>query len=251
MLLSERIDALVSQNPHVAWGSIDDDIENEDAPTIDRRLREHAARRARDDYELGRLLRRGFVVRVHVLAGFASFHEYVDRVFGYTGRQTEERLRVAEALERLPGLSVKLAQGELCFSVVRELTRVCTEESELEWIAVAEGRTAREVERMVSGRSFDPIRARAGMPVDRGNSPQDLRSEGGRHDDAGHRALRCAPRNGARRSPIIADLQWGSRSARRRTIQARPASTVRARTRGRRHSSRSARWASSSARRAR
>jgi hypothetical protein len=134
------------------WGSIDDELE--DAHSVDRRLREHARRRARDDYELGNLLRRGYLLRVHELGGFASFREYAEHVFGFTGRQTEERLRVAEALERLPGLAVKLAQGELCWSVVRELSRVCTEANELEWIDAAEARTAREVERMVSGLSL-------------------------------------------------------------------------------------------------
>jgi hypothetical protein len=133
------------------WASIDE--EQEDAPSIDRRLRDHARRRARDDYELGILLRRGFMLRVHELGGFASFREYAEHVFGFTGRQTEERLRVAAALDALPGLSVKLAQGELCWSVVRELSRVCTEENELVWIDAADGRTAREIERMVSGLS--------------------------------------------------------------------------------------------------
>jgi hypothetical protein len=135
----------------LTWGSMDD--EREDARRVDRKLRDHARRRARDDYELGLLLRRGFGLRVHELGGFGSFREYAEHVFGFTGRQTEERLRVAEALDRLPGLAVKLAQGELCWSVVRELSRVCTEENELVWIDAAEGRTAREVERMVSGLS--------------------------------------------------------------------------------------------------
>src|SRR6185503_587197 len=68
--------------------------------------------------------------------------------------QVEERLRVAEALESLPGLSVKLAQGELCWSVVRELSRVATEENELEWLEAADAKTAHEVEAMVSGRTL-------------------------------------------------------------------------------------------------
>jgi hypothetical protein len=140
-----------TQAAALTWGPPDDELK--DARSVDRKLREHARRRARDDYELGNLLRRGFVLRVHELGGFASFREYAERVFGFTGRQTEERLRVAQALEQLPGLSVKLAQGELCWSVVRELTRVCTEENELHWIDAADGRTAREVERMVSGLS--------------------------------------------------------------------------------------------------
>jgi hypothetical protein len=91
---------------------------------------------------------------VHELGGFGSFREYVEHVFGFTGRQTEERLRVAEALERLPGLSVEMARGRVCWSVARELSRVATEENEVEWIEVASGKTAHEVESMVSGRTI-------------------------------------------------------------------------------------------------
>jgi hypothetical protein len=106
------------------------------------------------------------LLRVHELSGIASFGEYADRLFGFTGRQTEERLRVAEALEGLPALAMKLADGELCYSVVRELTRVCTHENEADWIDAAEGKTARQVERLVSGRELGdspaaPVKAEA------------------------------------------------------------------------------------------
>jgi hypothetical protein len=150
---------------HVGEGGED---ELEGAVDIDRRLRERAVKMARNDYELGLLLRRGFVLKVHELGGFGSFHEYAQRLFGYSGRQTEERLRVAEALDRLPGLSLELAQGRVCWSVVRELTRVATEETEPEWISAGEGKTAREVEAMVSGRTLgdapsDPVKPEARM----------------------------------------------------------------------------------------
>jgi hypothetical protein len=70
---------------------------------------------------------------------------------------------VAEALEALPILAEALRSGRACWSVLRELTRVATPETEREWLATAEGRTAREVERLVSGlapgsRPSDPPR---------------------------------------------------------------------------------------------
>jgi hypothetical protein len=37
--------------------------------------------------------------------GTAAFAEYVERVFGYKSRTTQEKLRVAEALESLPELA--------------------------------------------------------------------------------------------------------------------------------------------------
>ncbi len=59
---------------------------------------------------------------VHRRLGFATFAEYVERVLGYGPRTTEEKLRVAAALEQLPAL----AASELSWSALRELTRVAT-----------------------------------------------------------------------------------------------------------------------------
>src|SRR5687767_1818734 len=109
-----------------AWGH--------EAREIDRELRAFAARRAREDCELGVLMRRGFLLCVHEIGGFGSFYEYAERLFGFTRRQTEERLRMAERLEDLPRLNEAFANGELCFSAARELTRVATEENEAEWL---------------------------------------------------------------------------------------------------------------------
>jgi hypothetical protein len=105
------------------------------------------------DSKLGRWLLQGFRVGVHRLHGYGSFREYAERVFGFTGRSTEERLRTAEALEDLPLLAKAFEEGSLPFSVVRELTRVVVAETEEGWLEAAQGRTAREVERMVANRN--------------------------------------------------------------------------------------------------
>ena len=47
----------------------------------------------------------------HVHLGFGSFSEYIERCFGYQPRSTQEKLRVAEALEELPSLAGALAEG--------------------------------------------------------------------------------------------------------------------------------------------
>jgi hypothetical protein len=52
----------------------------------------------------------------HVALGFASFAEYVERLFGYSLRSTCERLRVAQALEQLPEMNQKLQDGSLSWS---------------------------------------------------------------------------------------------------------------------------------------
>ena len=98
------------------------------------------------------------------ISGFASFGEYVERLFGLGRRAIEEKLRVATALEVLPELEQALRSGNLNWSAVREVTRVAVPQTEREWIAEVRGKTVREVERLVSGlapgdRPKDPRRA--------------------------------------------------------------------------------------------
>ena len=111
-----------------------------------------AKEQALGDYEHGLWLLRALRHAVHAHLGYASLSEYAERLFGYAPKQTGERLRVAEALEELPAMREALRQGQLCWSVVRELSRVATTKTEPEWLAVAEGKTARDVEAMVAGR---------------------------------------------------------------------------------------------------
>jgi hypothetical protein len=106
------------------------------------------------DRELGDALLAAYRQAAHLALGYGSFREYAERFLGWTGRQTEERLRVAFALENLPELRARLESGELHWSAVRELTRVATESTEREWIAEAQARTTRDIERLVSGREL-------------------------------------------------------------------------------------------------
>src|SRR5262245_57934550 len=77
------------------------------------RLSRLAKSRARLDWEEGRLLLDALRSNVHLHLGFGSFGEYIERILGHTRRSTEERLRVAEALERSPGLANALRDGNL------------------------------------------------------------------------------------------------------------------------------------------
>ena len=130
------------------------------------RLCDLAHSQCRLDVSLGDALLAAYRESCHVALGLGSFREYAERYLGWTGRQTEERLRVALALESLPGLRAALSEGTLLWSAVREISRVATAETEREWIAAADRRTAREVERMVSCRELgdrpsDPPKAEA------------------------------------------------------------------------------------------
>jgi hypothetical protein len=118
---------------------------------VDRELRRLARVRAAHEYEEGRWLLAARRTAVHAHLGFASLAEYVERVLGHDARATGERLRVAEALERLPEAAKALQEGRLSWSAVREITRVAVPETEKVWLAAAAGRTVRQIEELVAG----------------------------------------------------------------------------------------------------
>src|SRR5882672_3452691 len=133
-----------------------------------RELSRLASTRAALDWEEGCWLLRALRSKVDRHLGFGSFREYIERLFGYKPRWTEERIRVAQALERLPEMTQALRDGAVTWSAVRELTRVATSESEHQWLAVTRGMTLRQIEARVSGRALgdgpadpaDPARVR-------------------------------------------------------------------------------------------
>ena len=119
--------------------------------TVDRALRAIAAKRAGLDAEELCLLREAEALQIWRPLGMVSALDYLERVFGYTPRVAEERLRVARALGELPRLSAELAAGQLPFTAVRELTRVITPATEAAWIDAARSKNVREIEDLVSG----------------------------------------------------------------------------------------------------
>ena len=94
-----------------------------------RNLSRLARERARLDWDEGRWLLCGWRSRVDRHLGFGSFHEYIERLFGYKARWTDERIRVAQALETLPEMAQALRDGAISWSAVRELTRVATKDN--------------------------------------------------------------------------------------------------------------------------
>jgi hypothetical protein len=128
-----------------------------------------ARERGSMDAEEGRWLLAALRSAAHVHLGFGGFAEYVERLFGYKPRTTREKLRVAEALETLPTLADALSSGALSWCAVRELARVATQETEPAWLAVARGKTLRQLEELVAGK----------MPGDSPDAP--YRPEARRH----------------------------------------------------------------------
>jgi hypothetical protein len=100
----------------------------------------------------------------HVHLGYGSFSQYVERLLGYSPRATREKLRVAEALERLPLSARALEQGELGWCAVRELTRVATADTEPAWLDAARGKTTRELEQLVASKRPGELPPRPDVP---------------------------------------------------------------------------------------
>src|SRR3990172_4793770 len=83
--------------------------------------------------------------------GFRSCAAWLTWRVGLSPGAAREHVRVARALGTLPLLCQALAQGELSYSKVRELTRVATPETEAQLLAVGRAGTAEHVERIVRG----------------------------------------------------------------------------------------------------
>ncbi len=119
---------------------------------VDERITELGVERAAHEHEVCRRLLDAERLGVAARVGFASLRDYSKRRLGLNGRQTEERLRVGRALAGLPALDEALSAGALCWSAVRELSRVAVAETEQAWREWASGKTSRQVEKAVGTR---------------------------------------------------------------------------------------------------
>lgn len=122
------------------------------AQEVDATLQRFARSRNQGEFILLGWLLRAAGLEVWRMHGYGSFREYVERLFGFSSRGVEDRLRVARSLRSLHRLSERFAAGELVYTVVRELCRVVTPETEVAWLAAVEGQTCTAVQRMVMGR---------------------------------------------------------------------------------------------------
>ena len=143
-------DAAVELESESAWTFSETYGDSANWQRVDRALRSIAQRRAGLDAEEARWLREAEACRIWRPLGMVSAIDYMERALGYAPRTAQERLRVARALGTLPELTAALAQGELAYSAVRELTRVVTPATEAAWREAAIGKNVREIEEMVA-----------------------------------------------------------------------------------------------------
>ena len=134
-----------------------------DWQSLHQQLRGIAKRRAALDAEEARCLREADAVRLWRRLGYVHMAEYLERELGYGPQVGAERLWVARELGELPHTEAGLADGTLCYSAVRELSRIATADTEAEWLTAARGKNLRQVEAMVSGRKRGD---RPGDPTD-------------------------------------------------------------------------------------
>jgi len=83
----------------------------------------------------------GYVDELHAAACF----------FELGARETRERVRVGRALRSLPRIEAAFIAGGLCYSRVREVTRVACAETEQSWLELARKLDMRALERRVAG----------------------------------------------------------------------------------------------------
>jgi hypothetical protein len=115
------------------------------------RLRSIAKRRVALEAEEATWLIEAEDTRLYRRLGYTTMIEYMERELYWGPHAANERLRVARELIELPLIAELFADGELCFSAVRELTRVATPATEEAFLRKAQGKTAHQIQAMVAG----------------------------------------------------------------------------------------------------
>jgi 5-methylcytosine-specific restriction endonuclease McrA len=164
--------------------SVDASASHPSPEHVDRVLRALGRECSSHDSKLGRWLLQGFRVGVHRLHGYGSFREYAERVFGFTGRSTEERLRVSLLAEAVLSGDKERDAGRSAYQValtVCESCRHATQEAGGEPVAVDEPTVAMaECDAQRVGRVDAPSPERASQTI----PPRVRRAVLRRHHDA-------------------------------------------------------------------
>jgi hypothetical protein len=118
---------------------------------LHQRLRSIAKRRVALEAEEAGYLIEAEETQLYRRLGYTTMTEYMERELYWGPHAAKERLRVARELRELPLIAELFRDGELCFSAVRELTRVATPATEEAFLRKAQGKTAHSIQQMVAG----------------------------------------------------------------------------------------------------
>jgi hypothetical protein len=118
---------------------------------VHRTLCELAKTRIEHDATEGTYLLEAEDLHVFKRLGYRTMVDYMVGELDWTKHAANERLRVSRELLGLPKLAAAYSAGEVCFSKVRELTRVVTPETEEAFLVETGGKNSHQVAKMVSG----------------------------------------------------------------------------------------------------
>ena len=128
-----------------------DDCSEADWKDLHRRLRSIAKRRVALEAEEAIWLIEAEETHLYRRLGYTTMIEYMERELYWGPHAANERLRVARELLELPLIAELFRDGDLCFSAVRELTRVAVPSTEEAFLRKAQGKTAHHIQQMVAG----------------------------------------------------------------------------------------------------
>jgi 5-methylcytosine-specific restriction endonuclease McrA len=111
----------------------------------------------------GEVVRRGLYRDL----GYASAHQYASEALGFSRNRTNQFLRLAFELERLPTLRAAVADGSVGWTKAQQVARVATPRSEAAWVARARGSSREELAQVIRSRRRVPAVAQGelGLPT--------------------------------------------------------------------------------------
>jgi hypothetical protein len=115
------------------------------------KLRSCATRRVALEAEEASYLVEAEDTHLYLRLNYRTMVEYMERELHWGPHAANERLRVARELLDLPLIAERFRDGDLCFSAVRELSRVATPATEEAFLRRAQGKTAHHIGKLVAG----------------------------------------------------------------------------------------------------
>ena len=125
---------------------------HDDWRTLHARLQTNLRQRTVLEAAAADLLLEAEETQLYLRLGYPTMTVYMERELACSRHTAAEHLRVAHELVELPMIAAEYRAGELPFTVVREVTRPATADTEGAWLDAIRGKTSSEVQQLVKGR---------------------------------------------------------------------------------------------------